>query len=53
MEMRKFVHGGNVPEFGGPEGMSSYEGLSGFRDDIGNGTTEEMIPSDKILLGQD
>ena len=34
-------------------GMSSFEGLSGFRDDTGNATGDDIIPSDKYGVGKD
>jgi len=34
-------------------GMSSFEGLSGFKDDTGNNTADDVIPSDKYGVGRD
>ena len=54
--MKDFVDKTNgVPEFGGQKasGMSSFEGLSGFKDDMGNQIGDDVIPSDKINLASD
>ena len=55
--MKDFVEKTNeAPEFGGQQkgsGMSSFEGLSGFKDDMGNQTGDDIIPSDKINIGTD
>ena len=55
--MQEFVENANGASGMGAHargsGMSSFEGLSGFRDDTGNATADDIIPSEKFGVGKD